>query len=234
MIIAIVGGIGSGKTVSATRNILLRDNNIFANFSIKHPKVTRLKKSHIISEEVIGVKKSGIAIKDRKINWEFWNKNRESGYDICLDEVHNIIHSRMAMSKNNVLLTTWISQIRKILGDNENYHIWLISQRLGRIDVAFRDLLMKIIHCAKFQIDIPMPTYVRYRDKKILKTLPMTIIFQYEFSGVNCVRNYEFWLENPKLAKRRKLYRRSYFVANRYFQYYDSYEIVNFGEDAYL
>jgi len=234
MIIGILGGIGSGKSVSATRNIVRRNCPVFVNYNVNHPKVTRLKKEHIILDDVIGHKQNGTEIIKKKLNWDFWNEHKHEGYDICLDEVHNLVHSRMAMTKNNVLLTQWISQIRKILGENENHHIWLISQRIERIDVAFRDLMMKIIHCEKIQLPTKIPTKVRRKGKILTKMVQITFIVQYEFTGIDCVKMYQFWLENRRLAKRMRLYKKRLFLANPYFRHYDSYEIINFGEDAYL
>jgi len=218
MIIAIIGTVGSGKSLSAVRQILKRDQKTFVNFSIKSKNTIRLKKEHIITDRIKGYKNTGEPITEKVINWEFWNDavKKYDGFDIVLDEVHNIIHSRMSMSKNNVLMTIWFSQIRKILGTSEKNHIFLISQKLSRIDVAFRDLLDIVIYCKK---------EVRGDD---------VFIHQFTFNSDCVVDDYYFFKNNYNQAKRMRLYKRSVFKANSYFPYYDSYELIQFGDSSYI
>jgi len=218
MIIAIVGTVGSGKTLSVVRKILRRKQLTFCNFSVNCDNVVRLKQEHIVNEVVVGQKKNGDDVKEKRINWDFWNDtiSVHDGFDIVLDEVHNIIHSRLSMSKNNVLMTMWFSQIRKILGTSERNHIFLITQKLSRIDVAFRDLLDVVIYCKK-----------EVRGDRVF-------IHQFVFRGDNCLDDFYVFRANPKLARNLKMYRRNFFCANSYFPFYDSYELVRFGESAYL
>lgn len=56
------------------------------------------------------------------------------------------------MTKTNILMSRWISQIRKILQDNPKNHIYLISQTMRKIDVDFRELAQLIAVCRKYQI----------------------------------------------------------------------------------
>ena len=131
MIIAFVGNVGSGKSLSSVRFMHSRQQQTFCNFDVKLPNMIRLQKSHIIKENIKDTLKSGKEVKEKKVNWEFWNEfvKDNNGFDIVIDELHNMAHSRMAMSKNNVLFTMWFSQIRKLLGTNEKNHIILISQK---------------------------------------------------------------------------------------------------------
>ena len=95
MIKIFVGGVGQGKTVTAVKEILHRKETCFSNFNVKCPYMTRLKKEHIISyEEQEGKKKPKMCV-----NWKFWKDETEKGgFDVYIDEAHNIMNSRRAMS----------------------------------------------------------------------------------------------------------------------------------------
>jgi len=49
-------------------------------------------------------------------------------------------------------MSKWVSQIRKILQDNPNNHLYLISQTERKIDVDFRELAQIIIYNIKQKI----------------------------------------------------------------------------------
>ena len=151
MIIILLGGIGSGKTLSAVKEITDNDQYALTNFNLKNMKnYHRIKVSNILKKYTNEKDKP-----DFKVNWEFWEKVRKKhkNYSIYLDEIHNIIHSRRSMSKVNILMSKWVSQIRKILSDSPNNHLYLISQTLRKIDIDFRDLAQIFIWCRKFDIN---------------------------------------------------------------------------------
>lgn len=220
--IAIVGQKGSGKTTSAVRYAVLRQNHAFTNYKIDLPNVTRLKMEHLIKKDK----------KNKSVNYAFWNDclKKYGGYDIYIDEIHNIAHSRRAMSTTNILLSKWMAQIRKILGDSETNHLYMISQRLQRIDVSFRDLLDKIVYCVKIRTPTLIPTIVNERGKKRKKMLPQTYILQHHFDGEFCVEKFMQFME---YAQKTYSYR-NYYLANEYYKYFDSYELVQMEEDEYL
>ena len=233
MIIAIIGDIGSGKSVTATKKILDSNLPCFVNFNItsKRKNLFRLKKKDIITSELKGVKKSGEEIIEHKVNWDFWNKAlfKHKNYNICLDEVHNIIHSRQSMSKFNILASIWISQIRKILGDSEISNIYLITQKLMRLDTAWRDLLNAVIFCKKYEdYSRPIPTLCYQNNKLVIKILPSIYIINHYFIGMNC----DLMFNNFALFNEKTYTYRTSYLANPYFQYYNSFEL--FGETAYL
>jgi len=97
----------------------------------------------------------------------------------------------------------WIAQIRKVLSQSETSHLYLISQKINRIDVSLRDLANWIIECQKVKV-----------GNKI-------IIIRRYYEGIEAYQN--------RIQKRM-----TYFIGNDYFKYYDSYALVDFGEDAYL
>ena len=195
MIIIILGGIGSGKTLSVVKEIIDKRRYAITNFNLLNMKnYHRIKISDIIIESE--------KIKDYSVNWDFWAKTRKKykNYSIFLDEVHNLIHSRRSMSRLNILMSQWVSQIRKILSDSPVNHLYLISQTMRKIDVDFRELAQIIIECEKYE----------YKGT--------VIILQKWYDG------FSNWENNKATFKKS-------FIANPYFKYYDSNELVTF-EDA--
>lgn len=145
MIIIIIGGIGSGKTLSVVKEVVDNDNYVLTNFKLKNIKnYHRLKIGDILKKD------------DKKfsVNWDFWEKlrSKHERYSIFIDEIHNIIHSRRSMSNVNIQMSKWVSQIRKILADHPKNHLYIISQTERKIDVDFRDLAQIVIVCRKYQI----------------------------------------------------------------------------------
>lgn len=238
MIIAIIGNIGSGKSVSATKKVIDSTNHCFVNFNMtaKHTffkkNIERVRKADIITEEIKTYKKDGtVKTKELKVNWDFWNASliRLGGYHLFLDEISNIASSRQSLTKFNTLFSMWLSQVRKLLGDSETTNIYLITQKLTRMDVAFRDLLHCIIGVRKYEDTTQtIKTLCYSKGKLIYKMLPAIYIIQHYFVGSNCEQDFYSW-ENFN----QKTYNyKTYFLANNYFKYYNSYEI--FGETAYL
>jgi hypothetical protein len=142
MIIAYVGGIGSGKTLGIVKDIIDTKNYAVTNFPLKnYSNYYRIKVSDIITKT------------DKKfsVNWKFWEKliTEHENYSIYLDEIHNIIHARRAMSHLNIQMSKWVSQIRKILMDKPKNHLFIISQSIRKIDIDFRELAQIIVKCKK-------------------------------------------------------------------------------------
>ena len=150
MIIIYVGGIGSGKTVSAVRDIMNSKSFPYTGFGLKHIKHHRLRFEDIITSET---NKQG-KLFPVDVNWEFWKSARKEheNFSIYLDEAHNIISSRNSMSKRNKLFSNWISQIRKILYSSENNHIHIISQTARKLDVNFKELCHIFVECKSITI----------------------------------------------------------------------------------
>jgi len=193
MIICYLGGIGSGKSVSVVKEIIEKKKFVFVNFELKN-----VKNYHRIKVKDILIEREKNAY---DINWSFWNEMalKYKGYSIVLDEVHNLIHSRRSMTSMNILMSKWVSQIRKILCDSEENHLYLISQTLRKIDVDFRDLIHLFCVCKVVKIE----------DKVWIK--------QYWYNGIDDYLN--------GICKIKTI-----FLANPYFEYYDTKKLV-FGED---
>lgn len=226
MIIIYVGGVGSGKTLSIIKEIVSRKNPCYANFDIANPQVTRLKWEHLL-EEKAEEKKSVM-----KVNYGFWNeqiKRFPDGFDIYLDEFHNLMGSRRAMSKRNVLLSDWMSQIRKILGENELCNLYLVTQKLRRIDINSRDLAHWIVKCEKqvFQKNLIDTVVQDKKGKQIIKKLPLVLIYKYFFESVEACNAFEIVGERTYSSCTR-------FIGNMFYRYYDSYKMVEMGSEEYL
>lgn len=232
MIRIMLGNVGSGKTISAVREIERSPYKVFTNIAMNHPNVIRLKYAHIITTKKIGETKSGKDINKLVVNWAFWKKQlKELKYfHIYIDELHNIMPSRRSMSQQNILMSQWVAQIRKITGSSESANFVVMSQELQRIDITIRDLAHEIIFCQKVE-RFPF-TKTKARDGKKIKEvmLPQTFIMHTYFGGEGNVQRYWQWRD----MGRKSYDRRSYYYANPFMKYYDSYELVEFGESEYL
>lgn len=142
MIIALIGNIGEGKSVSMIKEIVTRKNFVLTNFHIKYSHHRLRYTDFFIMDEdnrIIGV------------NWQFWDdmRKKHKDFSIFLDEVPSIVHSRASMTKRNIYLSHWISQVRKILSDSPNSHLYIVSQTPRKIDVNWRELCHIVIKCKK-------------------------------------------------------------------------------------
>lgn len=228
MIIGIIGGVGSGKSALATKKILDSKELCFVNYDVKCDNAKRLLKENIVHD--IDVKDGKKSKKKTEVNFKFWNDaiKKYKNYNLFLDEFHNIAHARKSQTNWNVNMSIWISQIRKILGSSEKTHIYLISQRLRKIDIDFRDLMHVLIYCQKYETKQMLDTVVLEDGRLFVKKVPATWILCSYFTGEHIEYEYHNYLEG---RKPRKMLRTS-FLANPYFRYYDSYQL--FGESAYL
>lgn len=155
MMFCYLGNKGEGKTLSVVKQIIdLKQEMAFTNFRVRINEglgvnYHRLKFSDIVAEETTEAKK-----KILKPNWRYWDKVRTTynSYSVYLDEVHNIIHARAALSSRNKAMSKWVSQIRKVLSDSKDNHLFLISQQLRKIDIDFRDMSDWFVECKKLEI----------------------------------------------------------------------------------
>jgi hypothetical protein len=231
MIIIISGGVGSGKSLTAVRNLVKSSSirRVFTNFKVKNIKnYYRLKKADVIIKEEDGKKVK------YKLNSEFWDNNRNT--DIFLDEMHNLISSRRSMTLQNQVMGEWIAQIRKLWGEqgDQSYldllkklnnkafsllidditlksnNIFILTQKVRKIDVNFRELAHVYIQCSKKVIN-------KGKNKAVI------IVNNYWFGDDNysAIELYEMG-QKPKTRV---------FYGNDYFKYYDSYEFVSMQGD---
>jgi len=214
----ITGGIGSGKSLSIVKEIITRNQVCFTNFHVRHKLAIRLKYEHLFKLDDKGNIQS--------VNFEFWKKVKEKygGFDIYLDEFHNVMNSRRSMSKKNVIISDWLAQIRKVLGDSEKNNLYLISQKLRRIDVNCKDLSHKAITCIKKTFSNKVLTTVYEEGKKINKMLPLTMIYKFHFKDADAMSAYEsYGIDTCENVTR--------FIGNKFYRYYDSYEMIAFCDE---
>lgn len=235
MIIIITGGIGSGKSLTAIKEIVDRKQMTFTNFKLNKIKdcpvsSIRLKYEHIFKTD-IQYGPRGKKTVETGVNYAYWQqaKKRYNGFDIVLDEFHNVMNARRSMSKRNTALSDWLAQIRKVLGDSEQHNLYLITQKLRRIDVNSRDLAHACIKCEKVVYKNQLvPTPVCYKNRLTVRKLPLVVIYKHYFESADALNAYE-------LAGIKHGYKgTTRFIANNYYKYYNSYEMVDFGNDEYV
>jgi hypothetical protein len=230
MIRIILGNIGSGKTITAVQMMAQTNHKIFTNIRNRLPNTIPLEYGMIVKFEQIGQKKDGTPIMKKDVNWQFW-KDAIAQYDkfsVYIDELHNILMARRP--NQNIEMIKWIAQIRKLTGSSEETDLVAVSQELSRVDVALRDLCAHVIYCEKFEKPLMVKTECYQKGKLIKKFVPLTYIINYHFTGHNCVQRYWRFRELGE-----KTYnRRAWYLCNEYMKFYDTYQIVDFGEGAVL
>lgn len=187
MLIIILGQKGHGKTLTVVREIMnkCKGRDIYTNFSLKSNAISHIKKQggkfHRLKMTDLILPKTKEA--KAAINWAFWKEAKEKKkVSIFLDEFHNVMNSRSGMSLQNKLMSNWLSQIRRILNDDPTNHLYLVSQRLRRIDINSRELADVIIECKK-----------RTHKKK-------TLIFKYYYASLEDYDTYHHTKQQVYIA----------------------------------
>lgn len=143
MIIAFIGGIGSGKTLSMTRYALeeyKRGKTIFTNYRLEFPK-----------DRLYG--------KVVKLDMKFFEDYTQSKFElinsvILIDEAHVFFDSRNAMLKKNKIFSKFVTQSRKRSVDllyttqDISPEIFKLS---GQVELRLRKLTDYIIFCEKYK-----------------------------------------------------------------------------------
>ena len=232
MIKIILGNIGSGKTLTAVMKMKQMGEIIFTNIDVKGDNIIRLRYDMIIKDVIVGERKDGSQITKKAVNWEFWREalGKYGNFHIVIDEIANVFSSRRSMHSGSVCFQQWVAQIRKITGSSEKCHFIVITQEISRVDVALRELAQEIIYCEKMQTHTLVLTKCLEQGKLINKQIPVTYIFNYYFSGEMVIQRYWDYRETNQRTYNRK----TWFIGNLYFSVYDSYQILDFGESAYL
>ena len=90
---------------------------------------------------------------DYSLNIDFW-RQRQGACNVVIDEAHTIINSRRSMSKVNIVVTDWLSLLRRILGQSKSGfgELVFITQLANRIDIIARDMANQIrYHVCHYQ-----------------------------------------------------------------------------------
>ncbi|HEC38841.1 hypothetical protein LCGC14_0636120 [marine sediment metagenome] len=151
MIRIYLGKLGSGKSVSAIREIA-NDHSGRTNYTnIKNnlPNSTLIKGTDIIKKILHSTKekRDGTVeeIHKYEFNLDFWNKQKKP-LNIIWDEIHLVANSRDSQSKLNKCMSRFLSLGRRITGsDDSGYgHFIFIAQASRTIDVNIRDLCNEV------------------------------------------------------------------------------------------
>ncbi len=155
MIKIILGNLGSGKTALAVREMAINLSNrkTYSNIQTSLKNQSEISPDMIIKKELVDYRKNrktgeSEPIYKLSLNIDFWKKIKEP-INVVLDEAHSILNARRAMSKTNIIVTNWISLIRRVLGqaDAGFGELTFISQLSARIDIIARDMATNIIYC---------------------------------------------------------------------------------------
>ena len=149
MIILYIGNVGAGKTLQAVRQMALTPwityySNIHT-FGL--PNVHTLKYDMIISKVDTGTASKGKPVYEYRLNVDFW-MNVKKPVSVVLDEVHNILSSRMSMSKTSRIAAKWLSLLRKIVGQGDAGYGNLIclTQLSGAADTILRQMAHRVVY----------------------------------------------------------------------------------------
>jgi hypothetical protein len=180
-----LGNVGSGKTLSMVREMYLNpQNTYYTNITptVHFPNLKIIKGSDIILKEEVGEKqRTKEKIYKYSLNTEFW-KAQPKPLTVVIDEAHTLINSRRSMSKINIILSDFLSLIRRItnspLAEGE---LVVITQFLGRVDVNIRE----------------MASQVRYHREHYVRRCYVHGILRNKYTG-------QFW-ENSDFPKDKKM-----------------------------
>jgi pimeloyl-CoA synthetase len=180
--------------------------------------------SHIFKKVTDGKKE------EFQVNWPFWNEQRQKfgDFSIYIDEIHNIMHSRRSMSKENIVLSKWFSQIRKVCGSSETTDLVIISQEENKVDIDIKNLAQEIIYCSKlYKGTVVCDAFDGARIEH--KKMRGVYIMQYKFTGAYCLEKYLQFRNGAKSYDERMV-----FCGNPYMKYYNSHEFITMGDETWL
>ncbi|MEI6887614.1 MAG: zonular occludens toxin domain-containing protein [bacterium] len=146
MILAFIGTVGSGKTLSAVEQCYLyhRDKHykIYSNIKLNFPYT---------------------ALNFKQLKYMIENKEQLQDVVIFLDEVHIAIDSRSSMTKKNKILSYFILQTRK-----RNVRMLVTTQHLAQIDKRLRDTIDILVFCKNLtnktstvKLDVFTPQFIQ-------------------------------------------------------------------------
>ena len=249
MIKIYLGNVGSGKTASAVREMMINksERKTYSNIRTKIKTQVSIKHDMIIKKTIKGhIKKKSTGtlepIYEYSLNKEYWQKINEP-INVILDEAHSILNSRRSMSKANIIITDWLSLIRRVLGEGHSGmgELILITQLPNRIDTIARDMATQIRYhichymkiCGKcncyWQENSEMPESLfecpQCKSTKILKCRHVIEVWQ--FKNMAC---FETW----KMFSQQSFYKH-YFITDieKYFKLYDTLQWDNMFSEFY-
>lgn len=191
MIIIITGDIGSGKSATMTYHALKRmatGFTVFTNFTLKPPKDLK-GRWKLLDPNTFD-------------DFDYWKGQLEGKVCIMIDEIHNVIDARRAMSRKNIKTTHWLAQIRKVLKGHSTNHLICATQYLRQVDIRIRDLAQRMMECRFIK--------GRTREEDTVINTHFAKDFNGDFAYV----------------------KRTAFNPSFIYRYYDTYELIDFGSSG--
>jgi len=106
----------------------------------------------IIKREIVNYKKNRKSGQEEPVykntlNFDYW-KNIKEPINVVIDEAHTILNARRSMSSINIIISDWLSLVRRVLGSTEAGYgeLVFITQLHNRLDVIARDMATNIIY----------------------------------------------------------------------------------------
>lgn len=156
MIRIVLGNVGSGKTASIVRRIVLNHEkrNWYTNIQMYGVPQNKEIKAEMIVKKVLDDKGK----ETYKLNTEFWQelRKKESKLNVVLDEAHTLVDARRTQSKLNKVMSDFIALLRRVVGgaDSGGGELVLITQLDRRIDVIAREMATNVdYHICHYHIN---------------------------------------------------------------------------------
>ena len=251
-IIICLGNIGSGKTVTVVREMVMNKQKINYYTNINSKKPSKTKHIHkITADMIIERKQEGFKTKKDKsvepiyklqLNKDFWLEV-DKPISVILDEAHTIMNPRRAMSKVNVIVGDFLALLRRVLGEDSQSEgdLYLITQLNRRLDVIGREMAHQIryhvCHFTKTCLKCGVSWAENSEMPEQLRICPVCehprlnkskfIIEVKHFAGIKA---YEDWKDFGVMS-----YHRHYFINDieDYFPYYNTHQWEDLFNDYY-
>jgi hypothetical protein len=241
MIKLVLGNIGSGKTASIVREMVLNEDGktTYSNIILKNKKsnAVQIKRNMIFVEKEFII--NGKKIKKTILNSDFWKEVRDThpeGINVVIDEAHTLLNSRRAMSKDNLIMNDFLALLRRILGDSNGYGDLVLISQLGRkLDVNARELANSIHFCICHYKRSCSKCNLTWNETNEIYDVPKVcpkcggkrltksnfVIEKFEFRSI---LDFDFWMEH-----RIKTYKKHYYITDieQYFKFYDTFQWEN-------
>jgi len=247
MIKIYLGNPGSGKTLSAVREMVMHQDRGILNYTniIPMRKIKNLRtidSGMIFIKEVIGAKRDGTPIESLKMNVDYW-KDIDKKINVVLDEAHTVMNPRRSMSKVNIIMTDWLALIRRVLGNRAegSGDLVLITQLWNRIDIIARDMCTHVrYHCMHYTKQCNkcgMMWRENSQMPELLEICPRCAHYGVKEGGhvievwkFDSMKSFLMWMDFGS----RSYYAHTFISGvNRYFRFYDTLSWDNLVSDLY-
>lgn len=154
IITLILGNVGSGKTASMVRMMKKNQHkNFITNINVKgkdFKHCIKLKAEMILKRTYIRTKTTGEDVHKLELNTEFWKELilKYKTMNVVIDEAHQFFNPRRSMSKINIIMTDFLSLLRRVLGSVDgNGTLYLVTQLSRRLDIISKEMSTDIQFC---------------------------------------------------------------------------------------